>query len=122
MKTEIKNAPKYGKGEKGLYVKIPIKKGHTIVKMNKNKIKSYGKKRWEKHIEKRGLPHDSGIIHLGKYWSDWRTQKPRWYRINHSKNPTAEMKWKHGAIHWVALRDLSPGQEVTFTYRDAPWD
>ena len=46
--------------------------------------------------------------HLGKW-------------INHSSTPNTGLRWRNGAWHLVANRDVMRGEEMTLNYADTPW-
>ena len=47
-----------------------------------------------------------------------------WYYMNHAACPTVRMRMTDSRLLWVATRALAAGDELRFTYVDAPsaWD
>jgi len=41
--------------------------------------------------------------------------------INHSYNPTCNLKWINGKWYVVANKILKPHEEITLDYRNTPW-
>jgi SET domain-containing protein len=106
----------------GLFAKANISSGEFVIGMNKEKIQKYSESKWESYrIAKRmRIPHDGSIFvdRIRKRVTDWSARMPIWYRINHSPNPTLELKYEKGRVVWRAYRDILVGEELTFNYRE----
>lgn len=105
---------------KGLFAKANIRNGECVIGMNKNKIQRYTEREWESYHIANGIPHDGSIFvcRIKKRVTDWSARMPIWYRINHSPNPTLELKYEKGRVVWRAYRDILVGEELTFNYRE----
>lgn len=118
-KTVVKKA-KYGKGlfaaEDIEYSRL-LKDRPIIISFE---FKKTTPKKWEKMVEKLKIPEDSGMygINAVKYDPTFVNPKkpPKWYRLNHSFTPNAEMKSKSKIVYWSPLRKISKGEEITFDY------
>ena len=111
----------------GLFAKEDIEEGEEVVGMKVGKIQRFSERQWENHYPEKGLPHDAAIRveHIGnKRITDWvnRRYTPRWYKLNHSKNPNLKMIYRKRRIVWVAARDISTGEELTFFYLEGTED
>ena len=120
VKEASRGTPSIGIG-KGLFAKANISNGECVIGMNKKKIKKYTEREWESYRIAKGIPHDGSIFvengKPGKRVTDWKSRiMPIWYRINHSPNPTLELKYEKGRVVWRATRDISIDEELTFDY------
>ena len=105
----------------GLFAKEPIEEDEEVIGMKVGKIERFSEPQWERHHVAKGLPHDAAILveHIGnKRITDWSNRRytPRWYKLNHSKNPNLKMMYRKRRIVWVATRDIAVGEELTFFY------
>ena len=113
---------------KGLFAKEDIKEGEEVVGMKVGKVVRYSERKWDKHHVEKGLPHDGAIFvtRIEQRITDWtdRRRMPRWYRLNHSKNPNLDMKYRKARVVWVANNDIPAGDELTFFYLEGTvdWD
>ena len=126
-KTVVKKA-KYGKGlfadEDIKYARL-IKDKPVIISFEFSKTTP---KKWDKRVEKLKIPALSGIHKYDtvRYDPTFTNPKrpPKWYRLNHSFNPNAEVRSKGKFVYWTPLRDIKKGEEITFHYGkpDPSWD
>lgn len=127
VRVKVKKA-KYGKG---LFANQDIK----FTKLVRDRpviisfeAKTKGQKRWDEHVEKFGIPFDSGLKKYDKYLYDPTFTDPKnppnWYRLNHSFFPNAIMKVRGTTVVWLPLKDIKKGEEITFHYGDPDesWD
>lgn len=116
----ITSAPHLGQGQRGLASRDRIAAGEFIVGMRKGaRLRSFPKTHWEAIRGREGKKRDAAVLRRGRYYTDWsRTgHRPQWYYMNHSSAPNAEMRFtKTKTIEWFALRDIGPGDEITFDY------
>ena len=108
--------------ENGLFVTNTINENSVVAKMVSPTLCSL------KEVQERGHAHDTGV-HVSPRKFLWDAafkgkRKPKWYYINHSsKNPNVKMKLINAPVlnvHWVALRKLEKGEELTYDYGCAP--
>ena len=121
-KTIVKKA-KYGKG---LYANEDIK--YTRLVKDRPMIISFefkktNLKKWEHLVETLKIPDDAGMYENNsiKYDPTFTNPKkpPKWYRLNHSFSPNAEIKSKGKLVYWTPLRDIKKGEEIKFDYGQA---
>jgi hypothetical protein len=48
------------------------------------------------------------------------SSKSHWYAMNHSINPNTKMKVREDNVYWIAVRDIQPGEEITYNYGVVP--
>ncbi len=105
---------------RGLYASEPIAEGTYIVQYHGEKITKAESYRRSVAQHKRGRKHGSGMVYIfelnKRYDLDgYRRNNPARY-INHSCDPNCEAVNYRGEIWVVALRDIEPGEELTYDY------
>jgi hypothetical protein len=119
---------------KGLFATAWIPKGVVVARMN------------HPRILKSTIPSDAKLIEMWRlsrpggdqsiyvkaqraYYTDspfefhgsQAVRAPKWYRMNHSVNPTTKIQLQNGnRIEWVTLHDVQRGTALTWNYGHAP--
>lgn len=105
---------------RGLYARARIEEGEYIIEYRGEKISKAESERRALSQEARGKKNRSGqvyIFDLNKRY-DLDGNKPGNVArfANHSCEPNCEAVNYRGRIWFVALRDIEPGEELTFDY------
>jgi SET domain-containing protein len=105
---------------RGLYAAHAISKGTYIVQYFGEKITKAESYRRSVAQQRRGQKNGSGMVYIfelnQRYDLDgYRRNNPARY-INHSCDPNCEAVNDRGNIWVVALRDIEPGEELTYEY------
>jgi len=105
---------------RGLYARKAIEEGEYIIEYKGEKISKKESERRALSQEARGRKNRSGqvyIFELNKRY-DLDGNKPGNVArfANHSCEPNCEAVNYRGRIWFVALRDIQPGEELTFDY------
>lgn len=106
-KLEVREAGKYGKGEKGMFAKRDIKKGEMLAVFG-GYVMTLDKERKlsEKYRDTGTQISENLIIATGEKKEDTDY-------FNHSCDPNSGF---NGQIFLVAIRDIKRGEEMTFDY------
>ena len=119
--TSVRASP--GKGL-GLFTRKNINPGTVVARMRHTK--TIRPAQWLHYHRTRRLPHDAAI-HKPRsplmYYDATFTSMlrvPRWYRLNHSRNPNTQPKEVNGGIVWVTTRRVLQNEELTFKYDRVP--
>ncbi len=106
---------------RGIFATQPIKKGTHILEYEGEWItKEEGEKRCDEHIQLAASDPSRADVLIFDYdetWDidgsvDWNTAK----YLNHSCEPNCEAVDYEGSIWFKAVRDIQPGEEITFDY------
>jgi len=105
---------------RGLYAAQPIPKGTYIVQYLGEKITKAESYRRSVAQQQRGKRNGSGMVYIfevnQRYDLDgYRRNNPARY-VNHSCDPNCEAVNDRGKIWVVAVRDIEPGEELTYDY------
>lgn len=105
---------------RGLYAAGAIAKGSYIVEYRGEKITKAESRRRSLAQHQRGRKNGSGMVYIfelnKRYDLDGtRRNNPARY-VNHSCDPNCEAVNDRGKIWVVALRDIEPGEELTYDY------
>ena len=103
----IKSSPIHGKG---CFATIPFQKRHKIAEYTGEKISNAEARR---RAHRRMLR----ICEVNNRWSlDGSRGGNGTHYINHSCQPNCYMRLTRGHLLFMALRDISPGEEITCDY------
>lgn len=117
-KFEIKESSIKGAG-KGLFTKVPIKKGEHIGYYT-------GRYLTEKQLEREPFISSKYIMTISKNCYILGEGKGSGFAsfINHSNKPNAEIivstRWKTARIS--AIKKIKPGEEIFYNYSDEYWE
>ena len=104
---EVRPSPIHGNG---LFTRRAIRKGTYI-------IEYIGEKITKEESKRRLLERNPYIFDLDEQWDlDGNVPENLARFINHSCSPNCEARNENGHIWIVALRDIQPGEELTFNY------
>jgi hypothetical protein len=118
----------------GLFTASAVTKGQVVANFADTKVVKQAA--WAAIAQERGIPDWGGIegdygfgpptkaVLTCRYYDDAFVgmapdQRPKWTFLNHSKHaPTSRIVLsKRGlAVHWLAVRDVAAGEELTFNY------
>jgi SET domain-containing protein len=91
----------------GLFTRVPIRKGQFIVRYSGKKIRT----ETVDDLDTRYL------FEINSRWTiDGATRRNRARYINHSCRPNAEVYFVKHAIRIRAIRNVKPGEEITYHY------
>ncbi len=95
----------------GLFATRPIEQGEAIVCYRGRRIRT----RIAQEMERtRGAKY---MFEIDRHWTiDGSSRRNLARYTNHACRPNAECKLRRGALAFVALRDIAPGQEITLDY------
>jgi hypothetical protein len=97
---------------RGLFAKRSIKKGEIVFIMKGDIMKLNPRNRDK-------IFSNPNVVGIDK--DTWINPRPPYVYINHSCDPTVGVR---GRVTYVALRDISKGEEITFDYsisEDSSW-
>ena len=101
----------------GLFAARPIAKKAYIVTYRGKRIPTAEAHDGERH---RGAKY---MFEINRRWTiDGSSRHNLGRYINHACEPNAEAVLRNGKIVFVALRDLSPGEEITLDYGEEYFD
>jgi SET domain-containing protein len=104
----------------GVYARIAIPSTHVIIEYRGERItKAESDRREEARLQRIRRGHDSCtyIFHLNaRHDLDARRGGNISRFINHSCQPNCHSELKRGRIWIVAIKDIEPGEEITFDY------
>ena len=106
----------------GLVATRRIERGEIVVSMVKPIAASYAE--WSAKMRRRRLRHDAVIemqysrrvVYDDSFMC--MNKPPKWYMLNHSKDPNTRMVRHGGGISWIATRVIQKKEELTFRYKN----
>lgn len=114
----------------GLFAVDKFLRGAVVAHMMKPKLITFPSSRqldewWRDYARAHYVPEDSAIF-LSQSFSVCKRlvfdevfsarHVPLWYRINHSRAPNVRPRFRLGALEFVAVSTVSPGDEIVFSY------
>ncbi len=104
----------------GVYARVAIPADHVIVEYTGERItKAESMRREEARLARlrRGLDASTYIFHLNqRHDLDGRRGGNTSRFINHSCQPNCRSELRRGRIYIIAIKDIAPGEELTFDY------
>ena len=98
---------------RGLYAEEPIREGARIIEYTGQKIDPAEGARRDRFYNSIGY---TLLIKLETHFIDGLVGGNDSIYINHSTTPNAEAVETHGRVFIEALRDIAPGEEITYDY------
>jgi SET domain-containing protein len=108
--TEVLEQRRSGIEGEGLFAKVPIRAGDTIIEYT-------GERLSKDESLRRCIDGNHYIFNINEEFDIDGSVESNFARfINHSCAPNAEAQLEDDRVWIVAVRDISPGEEVTFNY------
>src|SRR5687767_13276977 len=108
--TEVLEQRRSGIEGEGLFAKVPIRAGDTIIEYT-------GERLSKAESLRRCIEGNNYIFNINDEFDIDGSVESNFARfINHSCAPNAEAQLEDDRVWIVALRDIPPGEEVTFNY------